>query len=304
MELLLILGSIPSLLGVGYVAHAHGLLTPRRRDRLNAVAYYVALPALLFTSTAGRAFSDIVSADLVIGVVIVMTVMVGIAWFLHREYRDPRVRSVGTIQSYHTNFGYLGVPLVALIFGEVATGRAALILGIGALIQISATITILSTLNGAGSIRADLRRILFNPIMLSLFAGLGASAFGIPLHAGTVTVLGVAGDFALPIALLCAGASLTIQPSAIDYRLTGGVLSLKIVVMPLIAFGTFLWLGADTETVRAAVLMFAMPTAVSTYVFSSELGGDPELASMNVFTTTVVSTVTLFGVAQLLFLLT
>ncbi len=50
--------------------------------------------------------------------------------------------------------------------------------------------------------------------------------------------------------------------------------------------------------------MFAMPTAVSTHVFASELGGDRELASINIFTTTLVATGTLFGVVSALFALT
>ena len=46
--------------------------------------------------------------------------------------------------------------------------------------------------------------------------------------------------------------------------------------------------------------MFGAPTAVSTYVYVSELGGDTEFASMNVFVTTLTSLVTLFVLLQVI----
>ena len=46
--------------------------------------------------------------------------------------------------------------------------------------------------------------------------------------------------------------------------------------------------------------MLAMPTAVSTYIYASELGGDRDLASATVVATTVAAVVTLFTIVQLL----
>jgi len=40
--------------------------------------------------------------------------------------------------------------------------------------------------------------------------------------------------------------------------------------------------------------MLGTPTAVSTFVFANELGGDREFASLNVFVTTLASVATLF----------
>jgi len=40
--------------------------------------------------------------------------------------------------------------------------------------------------------------------------------------------------------------------------------------------------------------MLRTPTAVSTFVFANELGGDREFASLNVFVTTLASVATLF----------
>ncbi len=54
------------------------------------------------------------------------------------------------------------------------------------------------------------------------------------------------------------------------------------------------FLAVDAATFTASIVMLGMPTAASTYVFATELGGDEEFASLNVFTTTVASIGTLF----------
>lgn len=304
MELVLILLTIPAILGVGYGASAVGVLTIPRRRLLNGLAYYIALPALLFTSTADRPISEMFSVRLFVGVVVVMLGTIAIAWVVHRGTSNPGVRSVAIMQSYHTNFGYLGVPLVALIFGELATARAAMILGIGALIQITATVTILTTVIGDGRNVRLVRQIGTNPILIALFLGILTSALSltppdIPFH-----LLQWLGDLALPLALLCTGAALTVTADTFDPRLVSEVILVKIVFMPAFALLVFLGVGADLATVHAGVLMFAMPAAVSTYVFASELGGNREVASINVVATTVASTASLFLVVWILITLT
>lgn len=47
------------------------------------------------------------------------------------------------------------------------------------------------------------------------------------------------------------------------------------------------------EAAAVASVMLGVPTAVSTYVYTSELGGDESFASLNVFVTTVASLGTL-----------
>lgn len=305
MELLVVLLTIPVLLGIGYGAHAAGIFTSPRRETVNAFAYYIALPALLFTSTSARPLKEILSARLLAGVSVAMGGTILLAWVVHRGHPDPQVRSVLVVQSYHTNMAYLGVPLVAIVFGELATARAGLILGVAAILQLTASVSILSTMNGHGtSVRTEVGRILLNPIILAVLAGLVVSTFGLSLPTMPIAVLEHLGDLALPLAVLCVGGSLTHEPGVLGYDTLSAVIAVKILLMPLLAFLVFLALGSDAATLRAGVLMFAMPTAVSTYVFAGELGGNLQVASMNVFATTIVSTASLFVVVQLLFAVT
>jgi len=75
---------------------------------------------------------------------------------------------------------------------------------------------------------------------------------------------------------------------------TAAVVALKICLMPALVWAVFSALAVDPATFTASVVMLGTPTAVSTFVFANELGGDREFASLNVFVTTLASVATLF----------
>ncbi|MFB6308306.1 MAG: AEC family transporter [Haloarculaceae archaeon] len=287
-------------LGVGFGARWYGVLDEERTDRLNWLAFYVALPALIFASTHDRALGEIVTPPLLAGLWIVLLTVVGLSWLVHRTAPSRGERSVAIVQSYHSNFGYLGLPLVAATMGGTAAAKASVILGVGALTQVPLTILFLITINDAdAAVHEELGSLATNPVILSLAAGLTVAATGLPVPQAAVGVLAPVGQLALPIALLCVGASLQIAASPGDFERVGSVVALKVFLMPALAWVAFTLLGADTLTLQTAVVMFATPTAVSTFIYANELGGDADLASLNVFATTVVSLGTLFVLLRL-----
>lgn len=278
-----------------------GVLDAGRTERLNAVAYYGALPALVFVATYDQPIGSLVSPALLAGVLLVLLSTAALAWFVHRNRDSSARRSVAIIQSYHSNLGYLGLPLVAATFDASVTAIASVILGITSLMQVPLTVTVLVLLNGArASLRRQLAKLATNPVLLALLAGITIGSFGVPVSGTIVVGLDALAALALPLALLCVGASLEFDLPAFDPVATGTVTAVKVAAMPAIAWIVFSALAVDGDTFTAAVVMLAMPTAVSTYVFSSELGGDEQFASLNVFVTTVVGVATLVVVVTIL----
>ena len=296
MEVFVRLGYLLALLGVGVAARHVGVLTERRNGWLNDIAFYVALPALVFSSTFDRALGELVSPALVGGVLLVFATVVGLAWLVHRHHDARRRRSVAVVQSYHSNLGFLGLPLVEATLGSAASGTAAVVLGIGILVQTPLTVGSLVAINDAeADLVEELRGIATNPVLIALLVGLGFSTAGLGVPVTVATGLGALSELALPIALLCVGASLSVVDSDVDVGLTGSVVAMKIGLMPAVAWVVFTFLAVDATAAAAVVVMLGMPSAVSTYVYATELGGDSQLASLNVFATTLASlgTVTL-----------
>jgi len=295
MEVVGRLLALLAVLLIGAGLRTAGVLDRRRTELLNAFAYYVALPALIFVSTYDRAIGDLLSPALVGGLLFVLFTTVGLAALVHRNRDSSARRSVAIVQSYHSNLGYLGLPLVAATFDASVTAIASVVLGVVTLTQMPLTILVLSTLNGADvSLARELRGLATNPVLATLVGGLAVGSLGIAIPSAAASGLDTVGSLALPIALLCVGASLQIDSTNIDLEATAAVVALKIGLMPVIAWAVFSTLAVDSATFTASVVMFGTPTAVSTFVFANELGGDREFASLNVFLTTLLSIATLF----------
>lgn len=300
MDLVGRLAYMLALLAVGVAARRAGVLGRTRTDRLNAVAFYVALPALIFHSTYGRSPAELVSARLVVALVAVIVATLGVGWFVHRRIRSRSTRSVALVQSYHGNFGYLGLPLVAATLGSAAAATGSVILGVGALTQVPLTILVLVSLNDASAdLRGELRNVVTNPVLLALATALVASTLSVSVPDPALSGLGVVSELALPLALLVVGASIELEVPENDLDTLGAVVCLKVVLMPVLGWVAFTMLGVDGLTRAAGVVMFGAPTAVSTFVYANELGGDAEFASIGVFVTTVVSVLTLGTVVGL-----
>lgn len=295
MAFLARLGIMLALVAVGVGARRAALLDRRRTDLLTDAAFYVSLPALIFRSTYDRPFDDLVSVALVGGVVAVMLSTAALGWAVHRFTDARATRSVALVQSYHSNLGFFGFPVVATTLGGAAAGSAAVVLGAGALVQVPLTVLILIAVNEAdASLARELRGLATNPVLLSLAVGLAAAAVGVSIPAAVDRGLWALSVPALPIALLGVGASLESVPVGEYVRPVGSVVALNVLWMPAAAWLAFSALGADPVARAAGVVMFGSPTAVSTYVYANELGGDARFASLSIFVTTLASLGTLF----------
>jgi predicted permease len=291
-------GFMLALVVLGFVARRRGVLSERRNEALGQFAFYVLLPALIFASTAEEDVASLLSVSLVVGLVVVLGALLALAWLANRGGADDR-RSVALVQSYHGNLGYFGVPVVAATLGSTAAATASVLLGLAALVQIPLTILVLVSINDAdATVGAELRSVATNPILLTLTASLAFASLDWQVPGVVDVGLGWLSALALPVALLAVGGSLRATGYADSVGRTGRVVALKVLVMPVLAWAVFGLLGVDALLRQTAVVMFGAPTAVSTYVYATELGGDATFASLNVFATTVTALGTLFVFLQ------
>ena len=294
MDVLTRLVVMIGLLAVGVGLRHVGVLSATRVQDLNSVAFYGVLPALVFDSTYDTAITEIVSPTLLLGVLGVVGTMAALGWIVHRRIQDRSVRAAATVQSYHTNLGYLGLPIVATALGGRAAGIGSVILGVGALVQVPLTVSMLVSMTGGErDLHHEARRLATNPVIVSLLIGLAVSSAPWTVTGAPADAIALVASTALPIALLCVGGSITLESVPVDLTIVGSVSTLTLVVMPLVAWLVYAALGADPWTLRTAVVMFAAPTAVSTFVYVTEMGGNRNVASRIVFLTTIASAFTL-----------
>lgn len=294
MVLIEIVLTILGLLFLGILGKQVGLINSFRAEVLNKLAFYVALPALIFSSVYDVSLGQIFSLKLIVGFWIGIFLIAALAFLFSRKIKDNASRSVSIVQSFHGNTGYMGLPVVAVVLGEIAGGEASMILGMTSPVQITLTMVILASMNSASAdYRQGLKRIFLNPVLISLVLGIAFSYFGLSVPSIPSGAISLISELALPIALLGAGASIELKKPTGKWTMIARTLIFKLLVMPLAGLGIFSALGVQGTSLYVGVLMMAMPSAVSTYIYSREFSGDDNLASLNISLTTLASLLTI-----------
>jgi malate permease and related proteins len=310
------------LLIVGRVLERTVGLTDAQSQGLGKLAYWVCLPALLFRDVCRAHTTDVVHFRLLaaLALVVLLTALLGYR-YAHWARLPPGRVGVVAQGAFRSNMLFVGLPIVLYY----ATSRAAPGTSTAALQAMMANATLLVALALSVSVpltnvvsvlllvlphrAADarnaaparlLRNVLTNPLVLSALLGYLARLIpGQDAWMAPTTVIGrtldLAGQGALPAALIAIGASLDPRRVLADWRHTVPVALMKLVLMPALTLAALLAAGVRGLPLAAGVLLLACPTAASSQPLVLETGGDDVLAGDIVALTTFLCPLTLVG---------
>ncbi len=292
------LAPILLLLALGAVLARRKFLGREFMADLNRLAFWIALPAMIFhgvahAGTPGR------STWLLLGVLVLGTFVVfGIAWTTGAILRCSGSTQGALIQAgYRGNLVYIGVPILAYAFdvlpdAEEAEAMATALLVMAPMTALYNVLAVVALqlpqhqLSAAG-LRSAARSILSNPLIIACAAGLAANLGGMGVPRFADRTIEALGGSAVPIALLCIGGSL----ASIELRgRRRGILAatvLKILVAPAVMFVLSRLAGIGAMETRIALVLASCPTAAASYIMARQLGGDTDLTSGAIALTTL-----------------
>lgn len=294
---------ILGVIGVGYLAGRFGVVKGEQRLVLNRVAFSVATPALLFSVLHESDPSVLVSP-----VILVTTISAVVAagafivashlWFK----RDLAATTLGATCSGYVNSNNLGLPVAVYILGDAAY--------VAPLILVQLVLfapTILSILeatrgNQRGAALA-LGRAASNPIIVASVVGFAFALLHIPVPDLALAPIEMIGGAAIPMVLLSFGISLHGQRAlqrgsgrAAVFAATG----IKLVLMPLAAWGLSLACGLGPHETFVATTIAALPTAQNVYNYAATYQRAEIMVRDTVLVTTFASLPVIAAVAWLL----
>ncbi|MBD2233569.1 AEC family transporter [Phormidium tenue] len=256
---------------------------------LTRLNIYALLPALVLTSLAettlamGSAIAIVTS--FLLNTVVLYLLAVGLSRRL--DFSADEQKSLIAIVMF-SNVGNLGLPFILFALGEAGLERAVVYL-VGSSVMIATVFPIV--LQQAG-LKAGLNVTLRLPVFWAALAGIGLQAtqeaFPLPLERG----MALLGEGAIPVALLTLGVQLARTELVFGrYEVIGAVL--RLVVAPLLAYGIGTALGLQGLDRQVLVLQAAMPVAVNSLIWVTELGGDRTRVARTIVLSTLLSVFTL-----------
>lgn len=283
----ILLSAILPVVLVALVGVWVGRMFTLERQTLARLSVYALVPALVLHSLA-KTTLELSSAIAILTAFLVHTSLLYLlAVTLGRVLKfssDEKKSLIAT--TIFANVGNMGLPFVLFSLGDAGLERAIVYL-VGSSLMTASVFPIV--LKGEGVLKG-LRYTLCLPVLWAAIAGVALQGTGtvlpIPIDLG-VTLLS---DGAIPVALLLLGIQLSETPFAFGrYELLGA--GLRLVVSPLLAFNIANLVGLTGIDRQVVVLQAAMPVAVTSLIWVTELGGD----TVRVARTIVVSTLLSLG---------
>ena len=299
-----ILAPLALLIALGSaLAHIRFLGTNFIAD-LNKLAFWIALPALVFTS-ASKGIDLGMRVWVLLGVLLSATVLVSaLAWAASYALRLPdNARGTLAQSAFRGNLAYIGLPVLINSFNSLPTADSQKTLTTAVMVvvltmafyNILAVIVLQLSQHSPGGVKWKLaaRSIGTNPLLLAGVFGLIIPLLHVTLPLFVQKTLDLLSAAAVPIALLCIGGSLVTIPL---HGKKAGIIAaalMKTAVLPLIVFGFGRLAGFDAVEQRIALVLSSCPTAAAAFVMARQMGGDEALASASIALSTVLSAISL-----------
>jgi malonate transporter and related proteins len=268
-----------ALTAVGFAAGRLGWLGAERVKVLSRFVFVVLAPALLFRTMAlvhieQLDFRPVLAYFMAVGVIFGGT----LAW---RGFN--RRGAVLALANTYSNNVMIGVPLVALAYGDQGLVSLFTLISVHAIILLTTGTVVLelallredpgaSTRSTGRTVLLAVRNAFIHPVPLPIIAGLLFAASGWELPNAVDLPLKWLGSVFGPLALLLVGASLAATRLGEAWR--GGVelAVAKNFIHPALVFVIAIWMGLGTIDRNVMVLSAALPIGANVFLFSQRYG--------------------------------
>jgi malonate transporter len=298
-----------ALIFCGYAAGRLNLLTTTAAAGVNTFVFFFALPAFLFSLMSSSPIAEVLNVPFIGAYVLASLTVFGLAVAGGRLLFDVG-RGEAAIQGLAAvlpNTGYMGIPLAIAVFGREAAVPLVVGLTLDGIVLIPLGILLIESEKGQGesplrTALATFPNLVRNPLIVSIFAGLTASAIGLTPPTPVNNFLDLLGAAAGPCALFALGATLAGRSVAGGAAEIGYMTALKLFVHPAALLLTAAVIfDVDPLWTSAALLGASLPIAANVFIVARQYDVYVTRASGAVLISTAVSMAT---VSALLLVLT
>ena len=286
-----------SLILCGYLVCRFTALNRTVWQQVESLVYFFLFPVLLFHSIVRspldlQAASRLIAAGLLLG-------LSGIALAYSLPYLpwlgkkiDRREHAASAQVAFRFN-SFIGLALAERLAGSEGLLLIAVLIGVCVpLFNVAAVWPMVRHAQ-----RGFLRELVRNPLILATASGLAANLLGFTLPVWLEPTVTRIGGASLALGLMAAGAGMQFGHLAQAKTLAVAVLSIKHLLLPLLAMGLAKAFGLSAAQTAILLAFSALPTASSAYVLAARMGYN------GAYVAGLVTLSTLLGVLSLPFAL-
>lgn len=269
------------IVAIGWLLRRTSYLNPGFLDETSRLVYDIALPAFLFFSLAGKELSPDQHLPLILLASISLALVFVLVWLgAKRWIADHRDRAAFAQGSGRGNLAVAGLAFSWSAYGEQGVATSAMLVAVLAILNnLFSVYIVLGDTSTRDSHLQLLLKSLRSPLFICGMGGLllGMSPVKLPQliqHTGEMFT-----SMAIPLALLCVGASLNSQLMREFRNLIISATLIKILAMPLFVMLVAMAVGVRGMELGILVMLFGAPTASISVPLVQVARGNVELAA-------------------------
>jgi len=275
-------------------------------EGMNFYIVYVALPALFYRILSKTPIEQLNNPPFIVTTTAATATVFALSglytWFVTHGRIDKA--AIGAGIGAYGNIGYMGPGLALSAIGPQAASPVALIFCFETILMF-VMVPLLMALSGAGDTRPlalarqTFVKIVTHPFMLATFVGTAAAALHVEIPESLDKLLFFLQGSAAPVALFTLGVTVALRMKSVSIMLAVGLrilpqLLTKLVLHPLIMLAFLALFGPfDRLWVETAVMMAALPPALTVFILARQYDVSLEEASNSVLLGTLLSGLTL-----------
>ena len=264
---------------------------------LSRFAFFIALPAFMFTSVANSDVSLFFNLGFLwryeISTIIIFLSSALLGLLLFRL--NTQESGVLGLASAYPNYGYMGVPLAIMAFGHEAALPMALILLADTVVLLALVAIFVAPRQGHFGVVVlnIIRTMISNPLLVSVVVGVIFALFRLKLPEMVNGLVVMLSGAAAPTALFALGMTLYGQPLRNSVGEIGLITIYRLFAHPLLLMVIFfLFPGQDVLWMNVAILSACLPVAANVFMLAQHYQHYVGRAATSCLISTLIATVT------------
>ena len=291
---IILLGSLTRL--KGWFSAADGRMISR-------YVFFVVLPPFMFVAITARPLNDIFNPEFTLRYELVTLTLFSLAFVIGKYLLklSRREASLFSLNASYPNYGYIGVPLALLAFGEEAAVPMAVILVVNnAVLVLLVALFIADETDSGTAGNAFIKTIaslVKNPLLMSVVMAMAFSASGLKMPEMPALFLDLLAGAAAPTALFALGIALVGPPVRSAWGVLGAVALFKLFMHPLMMALVFLGWPAigpypfDPLWIKIALIFSCLPVAANVFNLAEFYGVYSGRTATSIMLSTLIASV-------------
>ena len=283
-------------MSLGYFLKSLNMFDNNTLDTMNNITFKSFLPMLLFYNIYKTDLQGvfnlklmIFSATCVIALYLILYLIVPLI------EKDNKKRGALLQGLFRSNFVIFGLPITESLFGSEKVGVAALLIAVIVLLFNILSVIALETFRGG---KPDFRKIsigiIKNPLIIASCLGILTLLLKIKIPTAIEKTISDVSKIATPLSLILLGASFKFDNIKKYLKQTTIAVVGKTILTPCIILPICIMFGYRGVELTTLMIIFAAPTAISSFTMAQQMDSDSDLAGQIVVFTSAFCVVTVF----------